>query len=1093
MSKDLTPMYITYCCRPTFNGRRLTAPWVVLMMGLLMAAGCSDDPDPETDEVGLEGLTVANPSGGAAIEFDEEYDQFPNAPFPNDAFTRPSSSSPTGLRLDLAGPTSGYAEARVRGALNEASGFGVYAPITLSFDAPLDVESIIERHHHDTPDFSDDVVYLVDVDPDSPHFGQFHLLDMGLGNYPLTLSDIEAYFDNDPKADGTNLLFPTEPHHGGEPNLRTEGGDPLAFGELLDFYERETNTLIMRPVRPLESGTTYAVVITDELADEEGLAIDSPFEWINDPEQTEALEPLRDILPDAFPERFDSDLAGVRFTWSFTTGTPEEFLKQVRRGLYGQGPMSELHDLFPPRIHTLHDVKGTGEDPLTFSLEPVFDMVFSLAASELGDDAADALEETIGDIDYMVSGTFLSPSFLGNDDGICLATNFDERSFNVDTPRGTKRVQPVEVPFTCAVPKNLGQTQAPFPVVIYSHAIGSTRFELLAFAGTLAKFGFATCALASPGHGVPLPSEFRPLLENLAQIHSLHNLPDLLEIHRARDLTNDGDSDSGGDYFTADMLWSRKMIQQTTIDQMQLIRILRSFDGTRRFAEPEEAFEHRSPYAHIDAGWDQSGDGNPEIAGDFTGDGVVDFGGDREYVTMGTSLGGIQSAILAGADPSVVAGVSNAGGGGLTDIAVRSTNSNVQSSVMLRAMGLLLVGHPVDDGEMTRMRWLVPDDTGVRRVHFVDLPALEDGQRVVVRNLRRESIDALSDEDARAEDIVTGGAFRVGIAADAIHPATRRFELGFDPSLDPWDDYEPDQIPDELPAEEFKDYQRRIVDDPTRYGDPLVIEIYDEQDELIHQIDTFPTDTVDAGILYPEGASLAALSEGWGLERQTPEFRRFLEFGQILLEPVDPVVWARDYAPQRRHFPFGVNSSAGHTNYLVIGTLGDQVVPINTAIAIARASGAVNILEAHPDYGKPENQMLIDEFVYEGISHLDRFADFPNTLFDPDDLDEGLWRPDGLFEEPGPIKPAASPPLRASWQTDDGLQALRLGYLDRTGEHTFNLPEPSSPFDAPAFLANQSGWFLATGGQQISDDHCQQELAMTGCGFFTAESFENPL
>ena len=41
-------------------------------------------------------------------------------------------------------------------------------------------------------------------------------------------------------------------------NIYPEGGDPRE--DLLDFYEKQTNTLVFRPVVPLREKTTYAVV-----------------------------------------------------------------------------------------------------------------------------------------------------------------------------------------------------------------------------------------------------------------------------------------------------------------------------------------------------------------------------------------------------------------------------------------------------------------------------------------------------------------------------------------------------------------------------------------------------------------------------------------------------------------------------------------------------------------------------------------------------------------------------------------------------------------------------------------------------------------
>src|SRR5690606_9212164 len=94
------------------------------------------------------------------------------------------------------------------------------------------------------------------------------------------------YFPNDPQASESNLLFETldedENDNGvldpGEdrdfdghldtPN--TLGGVPAdgavpGYDDLLTFYERSSNTLILRPVLPLHERRRYAVVVTRRL------------------------------------------------------------------------------------------------------------------------------------------------------------------------------------------------------------------------------------------------------------------------------------------------------------------------------------------------------------------------------------------------------------------------------------------------------------------------------------------------------------------------------------------------------------------------------------------------------------------------------------------------------------------------------------------------------------------------------------------------------------------------------------------------------------------------------------------------------------
>ena len=65
---------------------------------------------------------------------------------------------------------------------------------------------------------------------------------------------------------------------------------------LLTWYERESDTLILRPIWPLEAGCAYAVVLTDRLTGEGGKAIDSPFTAVNPRDQTADLTPALYML-----------------------------------------------------------------------------------------------------------------------------------------------------------------------------------------------------------------------------------------------------------------------------------------------------------------------------------------------------------------------------------------------------------------------------------------------------------------------------------------------------------------------------------------------------------------------------------------------------------------------------------------------------------------------------------------------------------------------------------------------------------------------------------------------------------------------------
>ncbi|QDG54572.1 hypothetical protein FIV42_28655 [Persicimonas caeni] len=1129
--------------------------WLCLLSTALLTTSCFEDNKPP------EGLRQTQKAAGPTVVFNLDDWPFPDIPFPNDLATVADETSPTGRRINVSMLGATEAESKVRRYLNRATGFGVFMPFSVRFDAPLDLQRIIERHRERVPDFSDDVVYLINVDPDSPEYGTAELIDMGRGNFPITAAEPDGYFRNDPRSEGISLLVETYAEEDldgdGEldpiedtdddgvwdkPNTLDDTQSPYAPGNLLDFYERETNTLLMRPVYPLAPETTYAVVLTSDLIGEDGNPVQSPFASINHTRQSEDLEPLAEILPQIAPDRFTKDLDNVQFAWTLTTGSPTRELEAVRAGLYGHGSLGWLGDDFPAEFKMLHNPSGEGDQkPLTFNLDRLIPLLAPVASEALGSGGdMNALEDAISEIDYMVSGSFISPYFLADSDGLADAgadatlkvTNpgDDDETFDIDIAAGTARVRPGEVTFHCAVPAEQEGRKPPYPTIIYSHAIGSTRLEMIAFAGHMAKFGLATCTIDAAGHGLSIPAGIGNTLDRIAQNLNMPLLPDVLQHDRARDLDNDGEVETGEDYFVSDLLHSRDMMRQTTIDQMQLIRILRSFDGQSRWENTIDEEDPRiADKREFVAGWDQNGDGKGEIRGDFNGDGVVDFGGDQPYVAWGTSLGGLQTGILAGIEPTIRAAASNAGGGGLGDIATRTDIRNVQVGALLPMFGPLLSGtaQTDDEGNITgamRLEWILPSGIDDRYVPFGTIEGVENGDMIVLRNLVRETREHIPEEERHAVVHVRNGRFRVGLAADADSAMTRRAKLGFDPSLDLVDDVmgcreeavcgeeecadgsycapdgscqprsecRPNFDPSQLSEEDAKRFARHVADNPTEFGDALVIEIRAADGTLKKTIDTFPKDLIFENILYPKGAPLAALHLGWGLKRQTPRFRKFMAVSQMLLEVADPAVYAQHYFDKPLSYPYERGSyKSGWTNMLVVGTLGDQTVPINTGISLARAAGILDSFIEVDEYGTTENQFLVENYVYEGLWWLDRFPEYPNTLFDPDDLDLGQFISPRQPDNTDP-NPDAEHPLRAQIETDHGISALRLPYLNTHGEHTFNVPRTDRGFGIATFMTNQVGWYLANYGQQMSDNPCMESLFMEECEFFDAESFARP-
>ena len=113
-------------------------------------------------------------------------------------------------------------------------------------------------------------------------------------------------------------------------------------------------------------------------------------------------------------------------------------------------------------------------------------------------------------VDYWVLGSFTGPNFLADQDGFEVTEMYphdDNESFLIDLKNGTPSVAPTKVTFMCAIPKTTDDHKPPFPVITYGHGYSGAPFEVFGFAGRFAQFGYATCGLDAPGHGLALPVE----------------------------------------------------------------------------------------------------------------------------------------------------------------------------------------------------------------------------------------------------------------------------------------------------------------------------------------------------------------------------------------------------------------------------------------------------------------------------------------------------------------------------------------------------------------------------------------------------------
>ncbi len=1079
-----------------------TAPMHLRALGIFTAAlgllGC-DGGEPVASSAPL----ARDDGHGPRIVWDLGERPFPNVPLPNDIATAPDPSSPTGLRLNasLLSPTG--LESRLREGFASMDGWGTFMPLTLAFDEPLDLGPLVAAMRGDDQAFDDDPVYLVNLRTGVPV-----PLDLGDGNFVYTARNRDGYYPNDPRGGQSNLLFETvdeDTNHNGrldpgeDTNFDGRLNRPAVFpaganpnDALTPFWEPDTRTLILRPLLPLDERTPYAVVITSRLKGPGGRSVRSPFPGVAHPVQGPSLGPLGDFLaarPNYYgrlryaPEAGDTERDRVVFAWTFTTQTTTGDLLAVRDGLYGDGPFGPALAPITPTLQLARAASGSGctDDqrarPFVVRGAALAGLVNNLAmALGLDDRARDLIAARYRYVSHIVMGTYRVPYLMGDPQSTDPYARWDlnTRTGHIDH-LGTDTVQ-----FALVVPRDLGGRRQPYPVVMQGHGYTGNFIDALGFGPNFAAQGLATLGINGPGHGLVLDRAQRPLIEALLRGSCLGGLLGPMLTTRARDLNGDAVPDSGGDFWTSYVFHTRDQVRQLALDHLQLIRALRGFDGQAPALD------------------DFNNDGAlNDPAGDFDGDGTPDVGGpDAPFYATGGSLGGIMAMVLGATDPNLRAAAPISGGGGLTDIGLRSTQGGIKEAVILRVMGPLVMSVPAreygprngrtrtacSDGQAS-LRFLVPDVNRTGELEFAcaDVrpepgspdtpggappPTVDAGDDVTVVNLRTQ--------ERRCARAGAEGRFRIGIPSNVDDPLAVLTYYGA----------------------AITDYGTCAVRDDARVKSLINQQRVVEGDCALHcgHIPDPPGPSPDLRRWVARGVPLRSPAEGLGIRRQTPEMRRFLLLAQAALDPGDPINFAPLYYRQR---PAGHGSHAA----LVVNTAGDQAVPVNTGNAFARALGVIPFFgvdgparfpeyadlstpEAlHRRYGMTPNRVLIGRGVVEGLAALGRFP-IPGReaiLFDVDDLDEGA---SGFGER------VLSPPLRlvrygrtagdaaalgATWAPTVGVYAgnggpvmgLLNAYIRPEGVHSFGVPDPALAWDHSTYLLTVIGRFFATGGQDV--------------------------
>jgi hypothetical protein len=1004
---------------------------------LVAVAACEGTDAPS-------GLRPTPLGEGVAISWELTGLGLPRLPFPNDVLTRTDPTAPSGVRVSLARDSRTVFEDDLRAAVNDLDGFSGAGPILIPFDGAIDIGDL-RRRQQGTESFSESAfgahaIYLVDLDTGLP-------TPLGLGApwTPDALPRPTGYHPADPR-DGEPSLFletvdeaGTESDYDGVDDVPTTLSGATGSGaELVDDitgeWERESSTLILRPLLPLSSGGHYAVVVTERLRGASGEPVRSPLPFVHPPAQTERLRPLRAHFaahPELYGDLAERGFLGVAFMWAFTVQTTAEDLSALSRGLDGEGPLSTLASDFPP-VSVPHPVSGglSGRpcpDPgaaLYRAPASAFRGALEASAEQLGLGVAnrDALIASYDALDGVVAFVFEAPYLLGNPE-----RPSPTGSFSLDRQRGEVRVMRAPVVAIALLPRETTTHRQPFTPLLWAHDAGGSKVDALVWAGLALRHGLAPVFIDAPEHGLSLSNDARVALLNVYGNRCVAPLAEALLAGRAADFDGDGRVDSGAAAHGPDPIHARDLRRQTALDHVALARVLASFDG-RLAMDVSLGLPGRREPLLFDGDYDR--DGTPDAAGDFDGNGTPDLGGSAMPIVgigMGADVGALALVTSRIRTASLVAP-----GGGLAHAFLSSADDKVRGGALFSLTGPVVwtrrsSGPDTSSGCAmgdTSVRLTSADldravDTEVACVSAVDAPP---GAVLVVSDFTSGAVGCAVLGDA--------GLSHVPIEADsgdrwgfAIYPA----------SGGPFD---------------FRTCTTGAADAiPTVTLDTFGVESGAPGLGRCPECARYRLTQYEIGdpLLFPRG--------GLGRRRQSPGIVRYETLLSMALFGADPLAYV-DAIDER---------------ILVTATVGDGVLSIASAAHLARAGGVLPFLppDAPPHLSRwaaaampTPHDRLSSLHVLEGAAWLERtpVVGGPRFLVDPDDLSEGSAR----FAEDGTAVLSGARPVTP--MDPVRIPRFTLIYVAPEGAHG---PDPArvfsdAPFDASQYLVNHVVRFAAT-------------------------------
>ena len=388
------------------------------------------------------------------------------------------------------------------------------------------------------------------------------------------------------------------------------GGHVVGINQAV--WEPLTNTLHAESDEQLAQNTTYLLVVTRDVRGADGMPLEATdfrhdlnFGQTKDLDTKAYRQQLLEALPMAMAGgATPNEIAAASL---FTTQSIDAISRQIRSQLRGGTASFTLGAAGERTVFPLSSVAGIQLRRQTGTT--------TFATSFLPTPALGIFPGSVGAIAF---GSYASPNY--------------ENAAKVIPATGTKDGTPVPqststIEFTLFLPA--GATPAGgWPTAIFGHGFGDSKDGApWVVASSLAHAGIATIAINVVGHGGGALGTYTVLRNAEAPVA-------LPSGGRGIDQNGDGaiDSTEGVSAVGAQsLIGSRDGLRQTTIDLMQLVKVIRG-------------------------GVDVDGDGSPDLSGS------------RIYYA-GQSFGGIYGVELLGLEPDIHAGVANVPGGPIIEIA----------------------------------------------------------------------------------------------------------------------------------------------------------------------------------------------------------------------------------------------------------------------------------------------------------------------------------------------------------------------------------------------------------------------------------------